>query len=443
MAPTDSFSLTSGLTKENSRTSSSPSSWEEKGGKKERGREKPKSPSANQQRWSLNSIFRSSRASGDSIVQILTPTRRPTLTDGVALYEATFSVGGMTCAACSARVTEVVSGLKWVRSVGVNLMGNSATVIFDSTQCGGPEAGAEAIQQEVEDTGFDCTIEVLEGAGARRESVTRGQIGAERRVTIKVDGMSCSGCPIQVAEVIVASFPNFDLEVESPPITLTSPVIHIKYTPRPPEFTLRHITAAISSVSPDFVVSVYHPPTLEERSRQLQQREQLQLLIRLIFCIMIAIPTFLVGIVWTSLVPKNNRIRVSLEQQMWAGRVSRMEWALFFLATPVMFCIANVFHRRAISEIRALWRKGSPIPIMRRFYRFGSMNLLISLGVSISYFASIALLCINASTAPDKVDSGHLTRNVHVSTYFDSTVFLTMFLLIGICPPCKPVLSWP
>src|SRR5205807_2543672 len=115
-----------------------------------------------------------------------------------------------------------------------------------------------------------------------------------------------------------------------------------------------------------------------ERSRQLQQREQLQLLVRLIYCIIIAIPTFLVRIVWTSLAPKNNRIRVSLEQQIWAGRVSRMEWALLFLATPVMFCIANVFHRRAISEIRALWRKGSPIPVMRRFYRFGSMNLLIS-----------------------------------------------------------------
>lgn len=64
---------------------------------------------------------------------------------------------------------------------------------------------------------------------------------------------------------------------------------------------------------------------------------------------------------------------------MWAGQASRLEWALFFLATPVQFFIADVFHVRAYKEIKALWRPGNQIPILRRFYRFGSMNLLVSI----------------------------------------------------------------
>merc|ERR1711939_734993 len=69
------------------------------------------------------------------------------------------------------------------------------------------------------------------------------------------------------------------------------------------------------------------------------------------------------------------------------------------MATPVYFFAADLFHRRTIKELRALWRPGSKVPISRRFYRFGSMNMLISFGTSIAYF--------------------------------DSVVFLTMFLLIG------------
>ena len=102
-----------------------------------------------------------------------------------------------------------------------------------------------------------------------------------------------------------------------------------------------------------------------------------RLLIRLVFCFIIAIPTFLIGVVWMSLVPQDDPIRMYWDEAMWAGKATRLEWALFFLATPVQFGIADVFHRRALKEVRALWRRGSPTPLLRRFYRFGSMNLLV------------------------------------------------------------------
>ena len=50
----------------------------------------------------------------------------------------------------------------------------------------------------------------------------------------------------------------------------------------------------------------------------------------------------------------------------------------------------------------------------------------ISLGVSVAYFSSIAELAISASKDPNVAIISTGSR-----TYFDSVVFLTLFLLIG------------
>lgn len=180
-----------------------------------------------------------------------------------------------------------------------------------------------------------------------------------------------------------------------------------------------------SSNTPPFRVSVYHPPSLEQLAKAMQRKEQRELLYCLFASIVIAIPTFILGIVYMTLVKDSNPTRAYLMEPMWAGNVSRVEWALFFLATPVMFYSASKFHRRSIKEIRVLWRKGSATPIWKRFIRFGSMNLLVSSGVSVAYFASVALLGLAAVQPPSEHGTGDNT------TYFDSVVFLTMFLLAG------------
>lgn len=52
------------------------------------------------------------------------------------------------------------------------------------------------------------------------------------------------------------------------------------------------------------------------------------------------------------------------------------------------------------------------------------MNMLISLGTSVAYFASVAALGINATTGSETMGQGQ-------AYYFDSVVFLTLFLLGG------------
>jgi Cu+-exporting ATPase len=222
---------------------------------------------------------------------------------------------------------------------------------------------------------------------------------------------------------VVESF-GARITVIKPLMSVADPILTISYQPDLPSFSIRMIMASIvSSSSPSFHVKIFHPPTLEELSRAMQIREQRFLLFRLLFSFIAAIPTFIIGIVYMTLVKDGNPTRAFLMRPMWVGNVSRSEWALFFIATPVMFYSAGVFHRRSIKELRALWRKGSPTPYLKRFVRFGSMNLLVSTGVSVAYFSSIGLLGLASRGDPHEMGNS--------TTYFDSVVFLTMFLLAG------------
>ena len=217
--------------------------------------------------------------------------------------------------------------------------------------------------------------------------------------------------------------------IVKPLTSYKDPILTVCYTPSPPEFTIRNIIDAISHpsspMSRPFAVTVHHPPTLEQRAQYMHRQEQLTLLYRLVFATAIAIPTFVIGVVYMSLVPSSNSTRRWWMKPILAGNSSRVQWTLFFLATPVMFYSASLYHRRSLKELYALWKRNSRVPVWKRFIRFGSMNLLVSTGVSVAYFSSIALLALAASDRPSTSGDGDST------TYFDSVVFLTMFLLCG------------
>lgn len=68
----------------------------------------------------------------------------------------------------------------------------------------------------------------------------------------------------------------------------------------------------------------------------------MKLLLRLVTAVVFAIPIFIIGIVYMSLVKEDNPGRQFFGQPVWAGQVSRGEWALFILATPIMFYSASV-----------------------------------------------------------------------------------------------------
>ncbi|KAJ9351102.1 hypothetical protein DTO280E4_8397 [Paecilomyces variotii] len=330
-------------------------------------------------------------------------------------YMAEISIGGMTCGSCVGAVTRGLEELPFVKSVAVDLLSNSGKVEFEGRD------NLDKISEKVDDLGYDCSVVNCHPVDPNGDETT--EVSTTRTVMIRVDGLFCHHCPEKVAESLeVFRGDTFDFEIEQM-LSLNDPILKITYTPAPPTLTIRSILSAIQEANQAFTPSIYHPPSIEDRSRAMQLHERRRLLSRVFFVFLVTIPTFLIGIVFMSLVAPTNPIRRYLEEPMWAGRVSRNEWALFIMTTPVMFYGTDVFHVRAMKEIRALWRPGSRVPILRRFYRFGSMNLLICAGTMVAYISSLAVLIIDAVVnTPSSRQS---------STYFDSVVFLTLFILAG------------
>ncbi|KAJ5163569.1 ATPase P-type K/Mg/Cd/Cu/Zn/Na/Ca/Na/H-transporter [Penicillium coprophilum] len=346
-------------------------------------------------------------ASLDEVNQLPRP---PASAERAANYVSEIAITGMTCGSCVGGVTRGLEELPFIHDVSVNLLSHSGRVEFEGRDNLGK------IIEKIEDLGYDATVNSVFPMKVGTEKLSAAQI---RTISIQVDGMFCHHCP-QTVLGAVKSVPGVTIEEA---LSEKTPILKITYTPQPPLLTLRTIISAINSANDNFRATVYHPPSIEDRSRAIQHHERSRLLARLLFVFITAIPTFLIGIVFMSLVSSENSVRMYLEQPMWAGSVTRIEWALFIMTTPVMFYGTDVFHVRALKEVYALWRPGSRVPILRRFYRFGSMNLLISAGTSVAYISSLAVLIVDASVGTKS--------SAHSTTYFDSVVFLTLFILAG------------
>ncbi|KAI4149590.1 MAG: hypothetical protein LQ340_004554, partial [Diploschistes diacapsis] len=328
------------------------------------------------------------------------------------LHEAMLSIGGMTCAVCSNAIIGGLQELSMVKDVNVSLMTNSAKVKYEG------QGNLESIVEKIEDLGYECST-ISTGVVESGEELSLLRHAKSRTLQLRVEGMFCEKCPTRIRQALEDRF-GTSVQVQKG-FDLRTPIATISYEPQLPTISIRTILNLIDSLNRDFHTSVYQPPSIEGRSQQVQLKELKKISYRLFFSALAAIPTLLIGIIWMSLVSGDNPIRKYFEAEMWAGNVTRADWALFMLATPVYFFAASVFHVRALKEIRALWRRSSKVSILRRFYRFGSMNLLISAGTTVAYVSSLALLIINATS----VSSGAS------STYFDSVVFLTFFILAG------------
>ena len=324
-----------------------------------------------------------------------------------ARWRVTLAVDGMTCAVCVNTITDELSKREWVSQVVVSLVTNSATIDFNGDDKVGQVAEA------LEDLGYHATVDTLVNLDEEKPRIQ------DRTVEILLEGIYCQHCPDRVARSL-AGFRR-QLEILSEP-TERRPIMKVSYVPEAPVFTVRQILAAIEASDPALTASIYHPPTLEERSKQILRHHQLQLLYRVVLTGIFCIPTFIIGIVYMSFVPDGTGSKQYL-MAPWTSGISRAQISMFIMATPVYFLAADLFHTRAIKEIKALWRRGSRVPVLQRFYRFGSMNTLMSLGTTIAYVSSVAQLIAAGVNRPLEVNNSNI--------YFDSVVFLTFFLLVG------------
>ena len=342
--------------------------------------------------------------------------------DKMPLFVATLSVEGMTCSSCVGNVTKALD-LPGVERADVSLIGHSASIHFRANES---QDFSEKLVEAIEDAGYDAQLmEVQSGLGADLRNQPKDASGAtkdaarhtRRTVSLRIEGMHCPQCPKRVVDEIQ----SLGVELQKPP-TLDSPILTISYAPKAPSFTIRRILDDIRALDPSFRVTIYKPASVEQRSREMLAKERKAIFLRALLSTITAIPSLVIGIVYMNLVSKHDPGYMWLMHPLHG--VSRAEWAMFATATPVYFFATDYFHRRMIKEIYSLWRPRSPVPIAKRFIRFGSMNLLISFGTTIAYFSSLAQLIISATSTQDMPESSKMS-------YFDSVVFLTMFLLLG------------
>ncbi|EPE08697.1 copper-transporting atpase 1 [Ophiostoma piceae UAMH 11346] len=340
------------------------------------------------------------------------------------IWRANLAIGGMTCAVCVNTIADSLKNKNWIVKTTVNLISNSAAVDFDD------KTKEADIVEAIEDLGYDATIDSVVCLNPPKPSAAKhsGDNGAlddeiqshERTVEIHIDGLYCEHCPDRIVRSL-EGFRRPSLEIITKP-TPQRPIIKLQYAPEAPAFTIRHILAAIEASDTALSATIHHPPTLEQRSKMIQLKHQRQIMYRVIGTGVIAIPTFIIGIVFMSLLPSSNHVRMYM-MMPWTSGISRAQIALFIMATPVYFFGADIFHVRAVKEIRALWRRSSRTPFLQRFYRFGSMNMLMSLGTTIAFVSSVSQMIAAAVHKASEVSDANF--------YFDSVVFLTFFLLCG------------
>jgi copper chaperone CopZ len=95
----------------------------------------------------------------------------------------TLSVGGMTCAACSSTVTQLLSGEEGVTDVSVNLMGNSATLVVKSKEL------IAVVEEVIESAGYETSVVAVEPLQVK--PVAMEVVHGQRTVALRIEGMFC------------------------------------------------------------------------------------------------------------------------------------------------------------------------------------------------------------------------------------------------------------
>jgi Cu+-exporting ATPase len=332
-------------------------------------------------------------------------------------WKVTYCIGGMTCASCVSNVEKTVQSLESKPvSFGVALMQGSAVATIRSIDREEALKRAKEICEAIDDSGYDCEIEEV-----REQDQMASGSNEQRTVRIRVDGMFCSHCIAKVKGYLLDN-PSIDVdEVTLDTLTLTSPVVVIKYTPSKTT-NIRTILSSIDALDPAFTSSMAIPPSISSRSAQLAKKELYSLLTRLIFAFLFVPPTLVVAVIVPTFLSQAHPLRVSLSDQV-VGQANKGDFILWALATPVQFIVGYVFYKRAFKSLRSVWRDGRSWS--DRLVSWGDMNVLVALGTSVAYFASLAFLIVDATRKknPEANESSML--------YFDACVFLIFFILFG------------
>ena len=288
----------------------------------------------------------------------------PGVVAGAATAEATFAVGGMSCASCSAIIERVLGKTEGVDSAVVNLATERLSVTYE------PDViDADDIIAAV--TGAGYTALLLGGAAPAAQSTGR--------ITLGLIGMTCSSCAAviekglrKVRGVISA---NVNLAANTGTVEFDPAVVGID-----------ELIGAVRDAGYDAVVKVEAVPgqaATVDLQAEAQERAYQRELFMFWFSVALSLPLLVIAMVppFMELVP----MRISeLLANTFGGVWDPMmvsKYVMFVLATPVQFVAGARFYKGAYHAIRRMT---------------GNMDLLVAIGTSAAYFYSVAATFVPA-----------------------------------------------
>ncbi|GAE24496.1 lead, cadmium, zinc and mercury transporting ATPase [Halalkalibacter wakoensis JCM 9140] len=241
--------------------------------------------------------------------------------------EVTFSIGGMTCAACSSRVEKGIKRMNGVEDVHVNLTTERAKVTFDSS-----ETNMGILKEKVEQLGYEIRLQ---------------------KADFDVRGMTCAACSSRIEKKL-----NRLPGVQNATVNLALETATVDYVDG--AIDISDMKDAVSKIG--FRLEEKKEASIQIDAKQKDMETQLG---KFLFAAILTLPLF-----WSMVT------HFEFTSFIWMPDMFMNPWVQLALATPVQFVVGAQFY---VGAYKALRNKSA------------NMDVLVALGTSAAYFYSIYL----------------------------------------------------
>ncbi|KAK9679021.1 hypothetical protein K7432_016453 [Basidiobolus ranarum] len=318
----------------------------------------------------------------------------------VYLSRATMQIEGMTCSSCVKTTEKALSAIDSIveGTISVSSLTGRGVATFareDQEQLG------EVIKESISNIGYDLVDLQWETIQQESGSNDINNEGSENNGTITtnltISGMTCSSCVnsiesnLQTQDGIISCQINLLMQ--------SGVVVH-----DPKKIGPRNLVELISDLGYEAAVVQANTkgPSIQERHAS----ETRSLLVRFLWALSFAIPAFIIGIIFDVALSDHNPVRKAFASKVCPG-LSVSFLIMWILATPVQFILAWPFYRKAYKSLR--------------YAHTANMDVLVSLGTGVAYFASVGTCIANIVTKSSS----------EKHQFFDTTIYLITFILFG------------
>ncbi|KAG0226936.1 ATPase Cu transporting protein 7B [Actinomortierella wolfii] len=329
-------------------------------------------------------------------------------------YKVSLNITGMFCASCTSKVENLLKSLPDVvpTTVKVSLATGSASFEYRLQNGQEPSLTAGSISDKIRELGFEADHVKVEKNNNSNDT-TAVDVGGEDETStltttrLDISGMTCSSCVGAIESALTALDGIHQVQVNL--LAKSGVIVHDASV-----IGVRDLIQAVEDTGFEVSLAADDATTNRNALQEKIKKEELMLRKRMFWSLAFAVPMFIFSMVIMMMLPKTNKARQALMQNIIPG-LRIYDVIMFALATPVQFWLALPFYKKAYRAIR--------------YTRTANMETLVSLGTSVAYFASLG--SIIAAMATERGAHGdHMAPSAGVD-FFETAVFLVFFINLG------------